>query len=147
MAGTRGVGVGLWSGGAGGDGQAGRVDQDLEDFKRAVMNEIELDFSWYCRERSRTRQEMEEWWEKRRELVDALLENPWPAWGTVEALERCRRLCGGGEGEEEEDEERLSTNPEAKAEKSEPKISAARAKTQDEVGERARVGVADARPR
>ena len=147
--------------------QVVRVDQDLEDFKRAVMNEIELDFSWYCRERSRSRREMEAWWLKRKDLVDALQDDPWPAWGTAEALERCRRFCnvgGGGnedegetsrrksqvnvgQGEEEEDEERLRTNPEAKAEKSEPKISAARAKTQDEVGERARVGVADARPR
>ena len=86
------MGVGLWSGGAGGDGQAGRVDQDLEDFKRAVMNEIELDFSWYCRERSRTRQEMEEWWDRRGQLVDALLEDAWPAWGTAGALRRCKRL-------------------------------------------------------
>ena len=52
-----------------------RKDQRLEDFKRAVMNEIELDFSWYCREKPRTRQEMEKWWDKRGQLVDALLAN------------------------------------------------------------------------
>ena len=64
----------------------------MEDFKRAVMNEIELDFSWYCREKHRTRQEMEEWWDKRGQLVDALLEDAWPAWGTAGALRRCKRL-------------------------------------------------------
>ena len=69
-----------------------RKDQRLEDFKRAVMNEIELDFSWYCREKPRTRQEMEEWWDKRGQLVDALLESAWPAWGTAGALRRCKRL-------------------------------------------------------
>ena len=118
----------------------------MEDFKRAVMNEIELDFSWYCREKRRSRQDMEAWWQKRRNLVDVLQDNPWPAWGTAGALERCRRLCGGG-GDEGEDKERLRPNPEAKAEKSQPKISVARVKTQSEVGERTRVGFAGACPR
>ena len=122
----------------------------MENLKRAVMNEIELEFSWYCREKTRSRQEMEAWWDKRGDLVDALCDDPWPAWGTAEAFERCRRLCasrrGGGEGEGE-DEERLRTNPEAKAETSQPKISVARVKTQGEVGERTRVEVAGARPR
>ena len=150
MAGVRGAGVGLWSAGAGGDGQVGRIDRSLENLKRAVMNEIELEFSWYCREKKRSRQEMEAWWDERGNLVDALCDDPWPAWGTAEAFERCRRLCasrrGGGEGEGE-DEERLRPNPEAKAEKSQPKISVARVKTQGEVGERTRVEVAGARPR
>ena len=86
-----GAGVGL-RGGIDAAGAGSRKDQRLEDFKKAVMNEIELDFSWYCREKRRTRQEMEEWWDKRDQLVDALLESAWPAWGTAGALRRCQRL-------------------------------------------------------
>ena len=75
-----------------------KIDQHLEDFKRIVLNEIELDFSWYCRDKSRPRREMEEWWEERRELVDALREDAWPAWGTEGAFKRCERLVRLGDG-------------------------------------------------
>ena len=71
-----------------GDGEA--IDEELEDYKQAVLNEVILDFSWYCRKERRTREEMEDWWQQRKELIDALLEDPWPAWGTKGAL---RRLC------------------------------------------------------
>ena len=73
----------------------------MEGLKRAIMNEIELDFSWYCREKRRTRQEMEEWWGKRRKLVDAVLEDAWPAWGTAGALRICNKFAGLGAGTKE----------------------------------------------
>ena len=85
----------------GGAGPADRgclKDEELEDYKRAVLNEIVLDFGWYCRAEKRSHQDMKDWWRRRENLVDALLEDAWPAWGTVEALERCRRFTWAAAG-------------------------------------------------
>ena len=85
----------------GGAGPADRgclKDEELEDYKRAVLNEIVLDFGWYCRAEKRSHQDMKDWWRRRENLVDALLEDAWPAWGTVEALERCCRFTWAAAG-------------------------------------------------
>ena len=92
-----GAGVGL-RGGAGAADRGCLKDEELEDYKRAVLNEIVLDFSRYCRAEQRSCQDMEGWWQRRKNLVDALLEDAWPAWGTVEALERCRRFTWAAVG-------------------------------------------------
>ena len=92
-----GAGVGL-RGGAGPADRGCLKDEELEDYKRAVLNEIVLDFGWYCRAGPRSHQDMKDWWRSRENLVDALLEDAWPAWGTVEALERCRRFTWAATG-------------------------------------------------
>ena len=73
-----------------------KKDEALEEYKRMVMSEILRDFNWYCWEKTRSRQDMETWWQQRECLVDALLEAPWPAWGTVGALNRCKSFAPEG---------------------------------------------------
>ena len=83
-----------------------RKDEKLEEFKKAIMNEMVLDFSWYCRGEPRSQQDMENWWLRRKGLVEAVREGAWPAWGTAGATRRCEQFLGGRGGRQRRNPQR-----------------------------------------